>query len=74
MIQLAILLLFLALIVYATAQETTAPQPAPTMKYYVFSEQCFEAFFVNNDWLNVECLKKVTIRKCRRLSRYSDME
>ena len=64
MIQLAPLLLLLALLYLVAAQEaassiTTTPTPAATLKYYVFTEECFEAFFGRNEWLHVECLKRV---------------
>lgn len=70
MIQLPVLLLLLALIVFATAQET-APSPAapPALKYYVFTEECFDAFFLRKDFLNVDCIKRVSAALSRLESR-----
>jgi hypothetical protein len=74
MIQLPLLLLLLALVVFATAQETAPSPPAPAaLKYYVFTEECFDAFFIRKDLLNVDCIKRVSTASCRLESRCSDM-
>jgi hypothetical protein len=66
MIQLAILLAFLALLllVQATHTEPELPTPdlppiPPSMRYYIFTHQCYETLFVQGDFLNFECLKRV---------------
>lgn len=44
----------LLLIVAATAAATDSSEP---VKYFVFSEDCFDTFFLYYDFLNVPCLK-----------------
>lgn len=65
MIQLLPLLVLLALVA-ETAAHGHGAQNSGTLRYYVFTNECFDAFFVNQDYLNVECVKKVKNKRLRR--------
>lgn len=58
MIQLLPLLVIVCLIA-ETLAHGHGTQSTGTLRYYVFTNECFDAFFANQDFLNVECLKKV---------------
>lgn len=59
-------LLCLQMIVDTLCHTETASSASPTTyKYYVFSNECYDTFFVANDWLNIDCLKKVSTYQYR---------
>lgn len=73
MIQLTFLLALLALVLLVQANSHTEPElPAPdlpplppSLRYYLFTEHCYQTLFVQGDLLNVECLKRVRIHPRR---------
>lgn len=73
MIQLALLLALLGLILLVQATNHAEPElPAPdlpplppSLRYYLFTEQCYQTLFVQGDFLNIDCLKRVRIHSCR---------
>ena len=54
----SLLLLVLAVLAAsATSAKKEENSPKPAVKYFLFREDCFDTFFVKNDFTNPDCLK-----------------
>lgn len=58
---LLILLLLLQLAADALCLSDTHTSAPVTYKYYIFSNQCYDRFFLQKDFLNIPCIQTVPL-------------